>query len=113
MLIINMAKVKAKVRRGPKIRIATYVPVICAIAWAGYSERHARELLSEGQLHLPGWLWLRACEFLAERDPSDEAVRRFTDEICDSIDALRRPVNEGAAIEEIAFNDEVDELEID
>jgi hypothetical protein len=86
-----MAKTSQPPRRGPKIRIASYVPVVTAMLWHGYSERYARELFSEDKMYLPNWLWRECCLFLAEQDNSDGAVEKFINEIREIILTARAP----------------------
>ena len=87
-----MAKQPSKSpRRGPRIRIASYIPIVSAMLWHGYSERYARELFAEDKMYLPNWLWRECCLFLAEQRNDDESVGRFIKDIRETILAARAP----------------------
>ena len=87
-----MAKQPSKTtRRGPRIRIASYAPIVSAMLWHGYSERYARELFAEDKMYLPNWLWRECCLFLAEQRNDDESVGRFISEIREVIVKARAP----------------------
>lgn len=48
---------KTPTRRGPKLRVVTWLPVHAMMLYKGLSERRCREIVADEGPDLPPWLW--------------------------------------------------------